>query len=217
MKEEGRVRARLPRALAVLGVILFVGLLAYGLLTKGPDTAIDGALAEGRAPQAPSFELAVLERGRLPQPLAARVAPALANGELALEELRGTPTVLNFWASWCVPCREEAPVLQAAWERWGGRGVLLLGLDMQDLTSDARRFLSEFGITYPTIRDPGKDVADSYGATGIPETYFLTGQGRVVSHVIGVVSAVQLEAGIEAALRGRPLGAEEGGARRSPR
>ena len=201
----------------MLALILFIGLLAYGLLSTAPNTTIDDALADGQAPDAPSFQLDVLEPGRLPQPLARKLAPALADGELALDELRSTPIVLNFWASWCVPCREEAPVLQAGWQRWGGSGVLFLGLDMQDITSDARHFLSEFGITYPTIRDPLKDVATSYGATGVPETYFISGRGRVVGHVIGVVSKRQLAAGAQAAIAGRVAGTSVGGAQRPQR
>ena len=95
--------------------------------------------------------------------------------------------------------------------------ILFLGLNMQDLTGDARSFLEEFSVTYPTIRDQGNDVAQSYGVTGVPETYFVSARGRVVGHVIGVVDPSQLASGANAALRGRIVGTASGGAQRPQR
>jgi cytochrome c biogenesis protein CcmG/thiol:disulfide interchange protein DsbE len=207
---------RFPRILGIAAVALFLALLAYGLTTSAPDDSIDQKLRSRQSAPAPGFSLEVLEPGVLPVRLRKLVSP-LADGRLSLKELRGTPVVLNFWASWCVPCREEAPRLGRGWESWGKRGVLFLGLDMQDIRSDARDFLHEFGVTYPTVRDPGKEVANRYGATGIPETYFISPTSRVVGHVIGVVSDQQLSSGVKAALAGRPAEAREGGARRSAR
>ncbi|MGH3339416.1 MAG: TlpA family protein disulfide reductase, partial [Propionibacteriaceae bacterium] len=138
-------------------------------------------------------------------------------GELSLGDLKGTPFVLNFWASWCDPCRQEAPILESGWRRLGPRGVLFLGLNMQDATGDARHFLEKFGVTYPTIRDQGSDSSRDFGAIGIPETYFISPQGRVVDHVIGVVTREQLETGALAAKTGHVRGTQEGGARRPQR
>jgi len=192
-------------------VVLFIGLLVYGIESKGPDDAIDGALSEGRAATAPAFTLEVLDRGTVPERLRRPLGGALADGRLSLSELRGTPVVLNLWASWCTPCRQEAPRLQAGWERWGRRGLAYLGLNIQDLRGDARGFASKFGITYPSVRDARRGVADSYGATGIPETFFVDRRGRVVGHVIGVVSERELAVGARAAFDGRVIGAVTGG------
>ena len=197
----------------MVAVGLFVALLAYGLLKTAPDDSIDQSLADNRSAPAPGFSLEVLEPGTLPPRLERTIAPAMADGKLALEELRGTPVMLNIWASWCIPCREEAPHLQRGWQRWGRRGVMFLGLDMQDIRSDARDFLREFRISYPTIREPGKEVALRYGATGIPETYFITARGRVVAHAVGAISGEQLNRGVVAARDGTPLGTLEGGVR----
>jgi cytochrome c biogenesis protein CcmG/thiol:disulfide interchange protein DsbE len=205
------------RVIAIAAVIVLVALLAYGLTTSASDTRIDEALADGDSPPAPEFDLPVLDSGSLPDPLRTRLAGPLADGKLSLGELAGTPFVLNFWASWCDPCREEAPILEQGWRRLGPRGVLFLGLNMQDATGDAHAFLEEFELSYPSIRDQGSGTADKYGATGIPETYFVTANGDVVDHVIGVVSAEQLDEGARAAIEGRVGGTRQGGARRSQR
>jgi len=211
MSGEPAKRRVWARAAALGGVLLILGLLAYGLTTTGTDTRIDEELAQDRPVEAPDFDLAVLEPGTLPSLLRGRVGPSLADGQLQLSELRGTPVVLNFWASWCNPCREEAPRLQEGWVRDRTRGVLYLGLNMQDLTDDARAFLDEFGIDYPTIREPGNEVARRYGATGIPETYFIDRQGRVVGHVIGVLEEETLASGVASAREGAVLGSLVGG------
>ena len=201
---------RLFVALAVVG---FIGLLVYGIAAQAPETTIDDALAAKRPVTAPAFDLDVLEGGRL-----GRLAPvwgrAAADGRVKLSELRGTPLVLNFWASWCDPCREEAPLLQTGWESARPRGVLFIGLDIQDVREDARRFIRQFGQDYPHLRDPEKATGREYGITGIPETYFVSRSGRVVGHVIGVVNEQQLQAGIRAALAGRPIDARRGGDQR---
>jgi cytochrome c biogenesis protein CcmG/thiol:disulfide interchange protein DsbE len=209
--------SKLPRALSLVAVFAFVALLAYGLLSRGADTTIDSGLAEGEAPLAPEFELEILSRGSMPARLDRDVEPALSDGSLSLAELRGTPFVLNFWASWCSPCREEAPVLERGWREHARGGVLYLGLNMQDITDDALAFLSEFKVSYPSVREPGREIAQAYGTTGLPETYFVTARGRVVGHVVGVVTAEQLDAGARGARSGEVVGARTGGAQRPQR
>jgi cytochrome c biogenesis protein CcmG, thiol:disulfide interchange protein DsbE len=199
------------RWIVALGVVAFIALLAYGLASKGTDDRIDQALASGKAAAAPSFSLDVLEPGTLPPRLRRTVGPALADGKLSLSELRGVPVVLNMWASWCSPCKEEAGRLEDGWRTIGARGVLFLGLDIQDLSGDAHSFIDKYGATYPSVREPERNVANDYGATGIPETYFIDADGQVVAHVIGVVSDRQLADGAVAAAAGRVVGRSTGG------
>ena len=204
-------RFHVGRWLALILVAAFLALLAYGLASKGTDDRIDQSLANGRAAAAPSFSLEVLDRGALPPRVERAIGPALVDRQLSLAELRGVPVVFNLWASWCSPCRAEAARLERGWRTLGPRGVLFLGLDIQDVRSDAEGFIRKHGATYPSVREPGRDVANSYGATGIPETYFIDRRGRVVAHVIGVVSDRQLAQGAVAAAAGRVVGRSTGG------
>jgi cytochrome c biogenesis protein CcmG/thiol:disulfide interchange protein DsbE len=193
------------RGLAIGAAIALLALLTYGVVTQPADTTIDEAIAQGEPVAAPGFELEVLTAPEDGQGAAVQAfARAASDGRVGLQELRGTPVVLNFWASWCEPCREEAPVLQSAWERSAGDGVLVLGLNMQDARPDARAFVEEFGLAYPNVREPGGDVARSYGMTGLPETFFISAQGDVVAHARGAVDASQLERGVAAAIAGEP-------------
>lgn len=194
-----------------------VALLGAGLLLRAEDTTIDDALARGTTAPAPTFDLDVLDAGLLRGPRRAGLERALEDGRLSLRELRGSPVVLNIWASWCEPCREEAPLLQAAWRRWRDRGVVVLGLDMQDTPDAARRFLDEFGVDYPNVRDPDDSTARDYGAARVPETFFLTAEGEVAAHAIGAVRADFLERGIRAARAGRPVTAGRTGPARPRR
>ena len=111
-----------------------------------------------------------------------------------LSDLRGTVVVLNFWASWCVPCRDEAPVLQSLWERYRDRGVILVGVGYADIESDALAFIAEFGITYPNGPDIGTRISDTYNIQGVPETFVIDQEGNVVKLIIAPVQPGQLDA-----------------------
>ncbi len=115
----------------------------------------------------------------------------LYNGEtFALSEHRGRVLVVNFWASWCPPCRSEAPTLEAIWQAYRERGVVLVGLNVWDSEAAARRFIGEFGLTFPTGPDPG-NIGVEFGITGIPETYFIDREGRLVRRWVGPITEAQ--------------------------
>lgn len=166
-------RLRSPFAIAaIVGVAALLGLLAYGLGSAQPDRRIESALAQGERAEAPGFEL-----DRLSDP-----------GTGSLADHRGEVVVLNVWASWCDPCRRESPLL----ERWharmaaSGRGTVL-GIDVLDVTSDAREFVREYGLTYPMLRDPEGEVLDDYGVVAYPETFVIDREGRIVASRRGPV------------------------------
>lgn len=203
------------RALAASVPAGLLALLIYGVMAQSPNTSIDDALSHGQTTIAPAFRLDVLQAGSLGTPLQSKLAGVFGRPAVALSELRGTPVVLNFWASWCLPCQEEAPTLERAWrEQARPRGVLFLGLDMQDVTTDAQTFMRHYAIDYPNIRDPTNDVARTYGVTGVPETFFINAQGRIVAHIIGASPTAQLTEGINAALAGHVQRARRGGEQR---
>jgi len=215
--KRGSMTRRVLRSAGVLAAVAFVALLAYGLTTKAPDSTIDDALSRGEAVAAPGFTLDALASGRATGRPGALWRAAAADGEVALEELRGAPLVINFWASWCDPCRAEAELLEAQWRDTRSRDALFVGLDTQDAREDARAFIADFGLTFPHVRDPGNETQRAWGVTGLPETYFLSRDGRVVGHVIGTVDAAQLREGIAAARSGRPRDADRGGEQRPAR
>jgi cytochrome c biogenesis protein CcmG/thiol:disulfide interchange protein DsbE len=122
-----------------------------------------------------------------------------APGTLQLASLRGKVVVLNFWASWCYPCNQEAPALEAATRQWGKR-VVVLGVDVNDPVSDARKFARKYRLSYPLVHDNHNITSPKYGVALLPETFFIDRNGKLVVHVAGQVEAADIRNGVERAL-----------------
>ena len=143
----------------------------------------------------------------LPSELVERRAPGLslpridAEGTIDLAELRGQVVILNFWASWCVPCREEHPALAAAWDRYRERGVVIVGAVYEDTQADALAFRDELGGDWPLVADPGGRAAIAYGVYGIPETFVIAPDGTIAAKRVGPVDYTWLTDQVEEALR----------------
>jgi cytochrome c biogenesis protein CcmG/thiol:disulfide interchange protein DsbE len=133
-----------------------------------------------------------------------RAAPAFALRSLTdgtnvvLDQYKGKIVVLNFWASWCTPCKEENPALTTVWERYRGTDVVLLGVVFQDSADAARDYTTRLGNTWTSVIDDNGQVALSYGVFGPPETYFVGADGVIAGRHIGPIDAPTLITGIEA-------------------
>lgn len=179
--DPGSDRRRLIGLIAgAVVALLIVILLVVGLMNRGTSTAIDDALETGQRPPAPALTLPVLVSGPGIPPV---------GKDLSLADLKGDVVLLNLWASWCGPCKEEAPVLEDIWRRYRAKGVTVLGIDIQDLSSDAREFIREYGLTYPSLRDGTDESKSALEATGVPETYLIDRKGRIALHIAGPVSS----------------------------
>jgi cytochrome c biogenesis protein CcmG/thiol:disulfide interchange protein DsbE len=166
---------------AVLATVLVVtALLAFGL--RRDPNAIDAALI-GR--QAPNFSLRTLD----------------GSETVSLEDFRGQVVVVNFWASWCDPCRDEHDALAAAWDRYRDRGVVIVGVLYNDTTSNGAAFFEELGGDWPLVDDPKSRTALDFGVYGVPETFFIAPDGRVAHRHLGAVTYPMLSDRISALLR----------------
>src|ERR671924_81664 len=175
----------LLQAAAVLVVALLVALLAWQVVRTDQGRALGSKVEANERPLAPVFTLERLS----------------TNDEVSLASLRGKVVVLNFWASWCLPCKDEAPVLEAAWNEWRDNGVTMVGVDVQDFEGDALRFVDRHDVTYPILRDENNWTWGHYGLKGIPETWFVDRTGRLVGERIeGPVTAERLDRNIRVAL-----------------
>jgi cytochrome c biogenesis protein CcmG/thiol:disulfide interchange protein DsbE len=172
-------RARVLRWAIPLAVVPVLLLLAYGFRTDPRE---------------------------IPSPLLGKPASSFSlttfDGKpVSLEAARGRVVLVNFWASWCYPaCYEEAPSLERAWQAYKDRGLVVVGVNFQDKDEPARRFLTQFGHTFPNAPDPAGRVSVDYGVYGVPETYFIDRKGRVRFKKVGPVSDELLKQQIEALL-----------------
>ena len=186
-----RLRPLVIAQLAALGFVAgLLALLVWKITQTSTGEGLIAAVESGERPLAPAFDLPLIWTERQNWPPGAR--SALDDGRVRLDELRGTPIVLNFWASWCIPCKQEAPYLAAAATRYG-KDIAFLGLDIQDFVRDAQRFLERLDVPYPSVRDGRNRSYTDYGLTGVPETFYIDAGGRIVAHSTGALTPAELE------------------------
>jgi cytochrome c biogenesis protein CcmG/thiol:disulfide interchange protein DsbE len=156
---------------ALAGVLALLALLAYGIAENGTSQSIDSQLAAGKRPAAPNVSLPKLDGA----------------GDVKLSSYRGKVVVLNFWASWCPPCKQEAPILSRWQKRLTHAGGTIVGVDVLDVSSDAERFISQHGLDFPHLRDQDGSRLKSFEVVGYPETIVLDRKGRIAATSRGVV------------------------------
>ena len=169
-----RPRVYWPVSLAAAAL---VALLTYGVASTGPDTSLDERLADGERVEAPVNELPVLG----------------SDDTGSLADHAGKVVVLNIWASWCPPCVSEMPLLQRTHDRIAPRGGTVLGIDTQDASEDALRFLREKRISFPSLRDRDREYGRSLGVSGYPETFLIDRRGRIAAMRRGPVDRAWLD------------------------
>jgi cytochrome c biogenesis protein CcmG/thiol:disulfide interchange protein DsbE len=155
-----------PLAVGLAGAAL-IGLLAYGIATRSPSRTLDDALASGLHPRAPSAT----------QPLPLLGVP----GRRSLSSYAGHVVLLNIWASWCVPCREEAPHLERLQRLLALHGATVLGVTYKDAAADSESFVRQYRLSYPNLRDTSGEFAHSYGTDALPESFLIDPTGRIVA------------------------------------
>ena len=190
---------RLLQLVSLAAVAGLLALLIWRVASSGGGADLVSAISAGKEPSAPAFTLSVLWPHSETWPKA--LLPALADGKVSPTELRGYPVVVNFWASWCIPCKAEAPRFVASARSHAGQ-VAFLGIDIQDFSGDARSFLRRYHANYVSVRDGGGSTYPRYGLTGVPETYFIDRRGRIVAHVPGELLSKQLEEGVQLVIGG---------------
>jgi len=149
-----------------------------------------------------AFGLRLRASGRVDRGPAPDFSLQLFNGDkVTLSDLQGQPVVLNFWASWCKPCAEEAPVLEEVWRSYKDQGVVFIGIDYVDTEPDALAYLERFDITYPNGPDLGTRISTAYRMQGVPETFFITKDGNILDVYIGALPRSTLIAQVEQLLQ----------------
>jgi cytochrome c biogenesis protein CcmG, thiol:disulfide interchange protein DsbE len=184
------VIVRGAQGLALVAVAALLGLLIWRVAHQDAGAKLVNEIAAGKRPAAPDFALHPLWSDA--EGATSRLRAAIRRGSVSVADLAGRPTVVNVFASWCIPCKDEAPVLAAAARSHTGR-VQFVALDFHDFSGDGRAFLRRYGNDFAALHDGDGHVAQRWGATGVPETYVLDARGRLVAHHASPVTTEQLE------------------------
>ncbi len=165
-----------------LVILVLLGILGYALYLRSQSQPTHGP--------APSFSLTMFDYEGM----------AMSGERVSLKDLRGQAVVVNFWASFCIPCQQEAPMLERVWNDYRDQGVVFLGINTEDPLSDALDYLAQYQVTYPNAPDQGGRIEKEYRITGIPETFVIDTEGNIVQHFLSQPSERELRAEIENAL-----------------
>jgi cytochrome c biogenesis protein CcmG/thiol:disulfide interchange protein DsbE len=172
-----RGRTRVPVALRQVGLTTVVAaIVAVGWQAAHRSTT-SAAPIVGSNVVAPDFRLERID----------------AHGVIRRRDYGGKVMVVNFWASWCGPCKDEAPILEGAWRRWQSRGLEVVGIATRDSPGSAQAFARSHGLTYALADDPAGAIADSYRVNSLPQTFVVSPSGRVLARLVGAYDGATLD------------------------
>lgn len=154
-------------AVAIAVAVAVLTLLGFGVANQGDNSSIDALVARGHYPPAPNAHLQLPILG--------------SSGTESLAQFRGKVVVINVFASWCQPCLAEAPILEREQQQIAKDNATILGVTYQDNTSDSESFVRQQHITYPVVRDVSGNFVRGFGTSGVPETYVINRQGKIVA------------------------------------
>lgn len=170
--------------IAGLIIVALLGVIGYALYQRSQSQPTAGP--------APDFTVTMYDFDQI----------AMSGEHVSLKDLRGKAVVINFWASFCIPCQKEAPMLERVWNDYRDRGVIFLGINTEDPLKNALDYLVEYQITYPNAPDQGGRMEGAYRITGIPETFVINTRGEIVRHFLSEPNERDLRAAIDRALEG---------------
>ncbi|MEP6892471.1 MAG: TlpA disulfide reductase family protein [Gaiellaceae bacterium] len=160
---------RAAQGVAVVVVLALAGVLVARVVSHGRSNKVHVVTDESSTLLAPALELPRLDRP----------------GNLSLMSFRGKPVVVNFWASWCGPCADEAPYLERFWRAHRAQGLVIVGVDANDYTGDARAFARKYGLTYAIVHDAHGSTLGHWGVGGLPATFVIDRRGHVIARILG--------------------------------
>lgn len=206
--DTARLRRARVRLWALAAAVVAAVAIATGVLVAGAgDSDRRGPRSVDRMGADPVVAAVAPGEVAVGLPVPDFTLPGLAGGRVRLSDLRGRPVVLNVWASWCNPCREEFPMLRSAQRRYRRDRLVVVGVSFRDIAADARAFARSERADWPLARDPGGIFAAAYGVNRVPQTFFVDADGVLVSRVFGITSVADLDAEIAGIVPGgRPPG-----------
>lgn len=161
------------KTLWIIGTVVLLGWVGTMVINM---TSVESIALQGNP--APDFTMPLFDQ--------------FSEEEVRLSDLHGQVVVINFWASWCVECYREAELLELTWRKYKDQGVVFLGVDYLDTEKEALAYMEKYDITYPSGPDMGSEISDSYGITGVPETFFIDKDGNIAHVQIGPIEQEQL-------------------------
>ncbi len=163
-----KVRRKIPVLVVIVSALgaALIGLLVYGVMSQAANRTLDEALARGEHPLAPDATMTLPVLG--------------GGGSSSLAAYRGKVVLLNFWASWCLPCQEEAHLLEHAERALSADRATVLGVTFQDAAPDSESFVRKYGLTYPNMRDATGEFAQAFGTRQVPESFIINRTGHIM-------------------------------------